>query len=80
MKNGASPGVMLNTTAISLAEFGEGRVVCFSPHPEKPFMPIHHFVVNAVRWVVGKDPIAMSQETWAKRPIPPKAGTPEPED
>ena len=80
VKNGASPGVMLNTTAISLAEFGEGRVVCFSPHPEKPFMPIHHLVVNAVRWTVGKDPIAMSQEDWAKRPIPPKAGTPEPED
>ena len=80
VKNGASSGVMLNTTAISLAEFGEGRVVCFSPHPEKPFMPIHHLVVNAVRWTVGKDPIAMSQEDWAKRPIPPKAGTPEPED
>ena len=80
VKNGASSGVMLNTTAISLAEFGEGRVVCFSPHPEKPFMPIHHLVVNAVRWTVGKDPIPMSQEDWAKRPIPPKAGTPEPED
>ena len=80
VKNGASPGVMLDTTAISLAEFGKGRVVCFSPHPEKPFMPIHHLVVNAVRWTVGKDPIPMSQEDWAKRPIPPKAGTPEPED
>jgi hypothetical protein len=71
---------MLNTTAISLAEFGEGRVVCFSPHPEKPFMPIHHLVVNAVRSTVRKDPIPMSQEDWAKRPIPPKAGSLEPED
>jgi glutamine amidotransferase-like uncharacterized protein len=80
VKNGASPGVMLNTTAISLAEFGEGRVVCFSPHPEKPFMPIHHLVLNAVRWTVGKDPIPMRQEDWAKRPMPSKPETLEPED
>jgi N-formylglutamate amidohydrolase/glutamine amidotransferase-like uncharacterized protein len=34
-KNGAPKGVMKGTTAIAQGEFGRGRVVCFSPHPEK---------------------------------------------
>ncbi|HEY3332443.1 MAG TPA: BPL-N domain-containing protein [Capsulimonadaceae bacterium] len=34
-ENGAPKGVMTGTTAIAAAPFGEGRVVCFSPHPEK---------------------------------------------
>jgi glutamine amidotransferase-like uncharacterized protein len=33
-KNGAPTGVMIGTTAIAAAEFGKGRVLCFSPHPE----------------------------------------------
>jgi glutamine amidotransferase-like uncharacterized protein len=33
-KNGAPKGVMIGTTAIAAAEFGKGRVLCFSPHPE----------------------------------------------
>jgi glutamine amidotransferase-like uncharacterized protein len=33
-KNGAPSGVMIGTTAIAAAEFGQGRVLCFSPHPE----------------------------------------------
>jgi len=33
-KNGAPIGVMIGTTAIAAADFGEGRVLCFSPHPE----------------------------------------------
>lgn len=33
-KNGAPKGVMIGTTAIAAAEFGAGRVLCFSPHPE----------------------------------------------
>jgi len=33
-KNGAPKGVMKGTTAIAKGEFGNGRVVCFSPHPE----------------------------------------------
>lgn len=35
VKNGASPGVMKGTTAIACGKFGNGRVLCFSPHPEK---------------------------------------------
>ena len=34
-KNDAPIGVMKGTTAIARGEFGKGRVVCFSPHPEK---------------------------------------------
>lgn len=33
-KNGAPQGVMQGTTAIAKGTFGQGRVVCFSPHPE----------------------------------------------
>lgn len=34
-KNGAPTGVMKGTTAIALGEYGSGKVICFSPHPEK---------------------------------------------
>jgi hypothetical protein len=32
---GAPKGVMPGTTAVAAAPYGAGRVVCFSPHPEK---------------------------------------------
>jgi glutamine amidotransferase-like uncharacterized protein len=32
--NGAPEGVMKGTTAIAKGKFGNGRVLCFSPHPE----------------------------------------------
>ena len=34
-KNGAPKGVMPGTTAIAHGRYGKGRVLCFSPHPEK---------------------------------------------
>ncbi len=34
-KNGAPKGAMKGTTAIAKGKFGNGRVICFSPHPEK---------------------------------------------
>ena len=34
-RNGAPEGVMPGTTAIAAGTFGEGRVFCFSPPPEK---------------------------------------------
>ena len=33
-RNGAPSGVMKGTTAIARGNYGAGRVVCFSPHPE----------------------------------------------
>ena len=48
-KNGASPGVMPGTTAIAMGYFGKGRVVCFSPHPEKTpgFEPL---ILRGLHW------------------------------
>jgi glutamine amidotransferase-like uncharacterized protein len=48
-KNDAPPGIMKGTTAIARGKFGKGRVVCFSPHPEKtPGREM--FLQSAVRW------------------------------
>jgi glutamine amidotransferase-like uncharacterized protein len=48
-ENGAPSGVMKGTTAIARGSFGKGRVVCFSPHPEKT-PGRESFVRDAVRW------------------------------
>lgn len=34
-KNGAPTGIMQGTTAIATGDYGQGHVICFSPHPEK---------------------------------------------
>ncbi len=51
-ENGAPEGVMKGTTAIAAATFGKGRVVCFSPHPEKT-AGLGRFVRLAVRWAAA---------------------------
>lgn len=48
-EKGAPSGVMVGTTAIARAPYGEGRVICFSPHCEVTGGP-RHMVVEAVRW------------------------------
>jgi glutamine amidotransferase-like uncharacterized protein len=48
-KKGAPAGVMRDTTAIAAAPFGSGRVLCFSPHPERTG-PLHDLVYRAVLW------------------------------
>ena len=48
-KNGAPEGVMKGTTAIAAGTFGRGRVLCFSPHPEKT-EGLNRFVHLAIRW------------------------------
>lgn len=52
-KNGAPKGVMKGTTAVAVGVFGAGRVVCFSPHPEKKDQT-RALLHKAVDWVVGK--------------------------
>ena len=47
---GAPKGVMPGTTAIAAAEFGKGRMVCFSPHPEKT-PGLEDFLRHAVTWI-----------------------------
>jgi hypothetical protein len=51
-------GVMPNTPAIIAGAFGDGRVLCFSPHPEYT-KGLEAFVGRAVHWV-AKRPIANS--------------------
>lgn len=51
-KNGAPEGVMRGTTAIARGTFGRGRVVCFSPHPEKTD-GLESLVESAVRWAAA---------------------------
>jgi glutamine amidotransferase-like uncharacterized protein len=52
-KNDAPPGIMKGTTAIARGKFGKGRVVCFSPHPEKT--PGREAVLeSAVRWAASE--------------------------
>lgn len=49
----APKGVMIGTTAIASGRFGEGRVLCFSPHPEKS--PENHPVLfQGLRWAAGQ--------------------------
>tara|TARA_R110002072_G_scaffold146075_1_gene292790 strand:- start:46874 stop:48421 length:1548 start_codon:yes stop_codon:yes gene_type:complete len=50
-KNGAPEGVMKGTTAIALGQYGRGRVICFSPHPEltKGLEPLVQFAIDHVR-------------------------------
>lgn len=52
-KKGAPEGVMVGTTAIAAGDFGSGRVLCFSPHPEKDHGP-HGFIPAGVRWAAGE--------------------------
>ncbi len=52
-KNGAPTGVMPGTTAIALGTYGKGRVVCFSPHPEK---------------TPGYEPLVLRGLHWAAKP------------
>jgi glutamine amidotransferase-like uncharacterized protein len=51
-ENGAPTGVMKGTTAIARGTFGQGRVVCFSPHPEKT-PACNGLLRAAVRWAAG---------------------------
>lgn len=52
-KKGAPEGVMRGTTAIATASFGQGKVFCFSPHPEMT-PGLQSFVHRAVRWSAGR--------------------------
>jgi len=52
-KNGAPEGVMIGTTAIARGRFGQGRVICFSPHPEMT-AGLEVFVQDAIDYVNRK--------------------------
>lgn len=46
-------GTMINTPAILIANFGEGRVLSVSPHPEAT-PGLESMIVNGVRWAAGQ--------------------------
>ncbi|MCY2989397.1 MAG: BPL-N domain-containing protein [Planctomycetota bacterium] len=52
-KHGAPTGVMIGTTAIARGRFGQGRVICFSPHPEMT-EGLEAFVQDAIDYVNRK--------------------------
>lgn len=51
---GAPQGVMAGTSAAVRAQYGKGRVFCFSPHPELT-EGLHHLIPLTVRWAAGKE-------------------------
>jgi glutamine amidotransferase-like uncharacterized protein len=46
-------GVMPNTPAMIAGAFGQGRVLCFSPHPEYT-PPLQGMIARAVRWAAQR--------------------------
>ncbi len=52
-ENGAPTGVMPGTTAIALGEFGKGRVIYFSPHPEKT-PTLNSILLQGIHWAGGE--------------------------
>jgi putative intracellular protease/amidase len=60
-KKGAPTGVMVGTTAIARAPYGEGRVICFSPHCEASGGP-HQMIVTGVRWAAGHEDLVVPMQ------------------
>lgn len=52
-KNDAPVGAQVNSPAMVIGTYGQGRVLCSSPHPEQQ-AGMEQFVEKAVRWVAGK--------------------------
>ena len=46
-------GTMVNTPAVIVGEYGNGRVLCISPHPESTD-DLNRLVQNAVRWTARR--------------------------
>ncbi|QDV28892.1 Glutamine amidotransferase subunit PdxT [Planctopirus ephydatiae] len=64
-KKGAPSGVMVGTSAIAKVNYGNGRVICYSCHPEGKNGP-HHLIKAGARWAAGIDelpaPVASPQK------------------
>jgi glutamine amidotransferase-like uncharacterized protein len=53
VENGAPEGIMIGLTAIAQGNFGEGRILAISPHPEKS-PELRHMISTAVKWLARK--------------------------
>jgi len=60
-ENGAPAGVMKGTTAAARGTFGQGRVFCFSPHPEQTD-GLEYYIEAAVRWVAPNNASSAKSE------------------
>lgn len=67
--NGSPPGAQIHSPAIVCGRFGQGRVLCSSPHPEQQ-AGMEGFVERAVRW------LAPEQDPAEKKPKLQKELTP----
>lgn len=54
-KNGAPTGVMPGTTAIAIGNYGKGRVICYSPHPEKT-PNLEPLILRGLHWAADSSP------------------------
>ncbi|MBT3568029.1 MAG: hypothetical protein HN494_04210 [Opitutae bacterium] len=52
-KNGARPGVMVDSPAILCGPMGKGKVICISPHPESA-EALHGIIRRSATWLVEK--------------------------
>ena len=52
-KNNTPEGIMVDSPAILASRFGNGRVLCFSPHPEQS-KGLETFVTRAVVWAAAR--------------------------
>ena len=50
---GGPVGAMVGTHAIIRSQFGSGRVICYSPHPEAPSGP-NGFIARGITWAAWK--------------------------
>ncbi len=76
-RKGAPEDAMTGTHAIIRSEFGDGRVVCFSPHPEVENGP-NDLIESAIRWAAGSPQSRMKRQE-EFRVIDPPRPTPKPE-
>lgn len=51
------PGIMINSPAIVAGRYGQGRIICASPHPEQT-KGLEKFIARAIAWVTGRASIA----------------------
>lgn len=53
-KKGAPVGAMVDSHAIIRTQYGTGRVICYSPHPEKDWGP-KPIMAHGIRWASAVD-------------------------
>jgi hypothetical protein len=51
-ENNTIPGLMVDTPAIAVGTFGDGRVAIISPHPESDG-ELHDIVNRTILWAAG---------------------------